>query len=204
MILKKPSKDTESRAQRIFNKIAAIYSLFDKKLQKTFAHSVSILNREIPVKNKRILDAGTGTGAWAACFYKYHPEKIHGIDFSENMISQAEKNHPNIQFSVASADKLHEFPDNSFDIVTASHMLHGPDQSKREQILKEFKRVSGKYVVLYDFSGKTPIFVRILEFLEKSDYKHFKKNICNELKREFSSVKIIHVKYGTALYIAVK
>ncbi len=198
------SKDPDKRARFIFNFIAPYYSKFDKSLQEGFDASVKALDKEISIAGKTVLDIGTGTGAWGAAINKYGPSEIEGIDFSEKMIKQAKKNHPEINFHHVNAEDLSDFEDNSFDLVTASFVLHGVTEDKRYKLLSEMKRVSKKYVVLHDFIGKTPFGIKVLEFLERSDYKHFKKNFCNELNKNFSSAKKIPARYGSGLYIAEK
>ena len=198
------SKDPDKRAKFIFNLIAPYYSKFDKSLQEGFDASVKVLDKEISIAGKTVLDIGTGTGAWGAAINKYGPSKIEGIDFSEKMIKQAKKNHPKINFHHVNAEDLSDFRDNSFHLVTASFVLHGVPEDKRFKLLKEMKRVSKKYVVLHDFIGKTPFSIKLLEFLERSDYKHFKKNFYNELNENFTSAKKIPARYGSGLYIAVK
>jgi len=198
------SKDKSIRAKFIFNSIAPLYSRFDKTLQSGFERSTGILDKEIIITGKSVLDVGTGTGAWGATINKMGPSKVVGVDFSEKMLKLAKKKHPYMDFTKATAENLENIEDDSFDIVTASFVLHGPDQTGRKRILKELKRVSKKYVVLHDMLGKTPIFIRFLEFLEQSDYKNFKLHFPDELKEEFPKTKNIPVKYGAGLYIAEK
>ena len=198
------SKDPDKRARFIFNFIAPYYAKFDKSLQEGFEVSVKELDKEITIAGKKVLDIGTGTGAWGAAINKFEPSEIVGIDFSEKMIKQAKKNHPEINFHHTNAEDLSEFKENSFDIVTASFVMHGVKKNKRQNLLNEMKRVSRKYVVLHDFIGKTPFSIKILEFLERSDYKNFKKYFCDELKENFSSTKKIPARYGSGLYIAKK
>lgn len=198
------SKDPDKRARFIFNFIAPYYAKFDKSLQEGFEASVKELDKEIIIAGKKVLDIGTGTGAWGAAINKLGPSEIVGIDFSEKMIKQAKKNHPEINFHHTNAENLSEFKENSFDVVTASFVMHGVKKNKRQNLLNEMKRVSRKYVVLHDFIGKTPFSIKILEFLERSDYKNFKKYFCDELKENFSSTKKIPARYGSGLYIAKK
>jgi ubiquinone/menaquinone biosynthesis C-methylase UbiE len=198
------SKNPDKRAKFIFNLIAAFYSKFDTSLQNGFKNSVKELDNEIVIAGKSILDIGSGTGAWGAAINKLGPSKLEAVDFSEKMIKQAKKKHPEIKFHHINAEDLSNFETDSFDLVTASFVLHGIKKDQRQVLLNEMKRVSKKYVVLHDFIGKTPVSVKILEFLERSDYKYFKKNICNELKANFSSSKKIPTRYGSGLYIARK
>jgi len=198
------SKDPNKRAKFIFDLIAPVYGLVDSYLVKSYSKSIDILKNEINLEGKSILDIGTGTGAWAAMFVGNNESKIHGIDISSKMLNNGKKKYPTINFAIGNAENLMGIEDNSFDIVTASYVVHGVKTNNRAKILSEMKRVSKKHVVLHDFIGKTPVFIRILEFFEKSDYKNFKENICKELELNFSEVKKTVSDYGTGLYFCEK
>ena len=198
------SNDPNKRAKFIFNFIAPIYNKVDKILDDNFTKAIDVLDTKIHIENKTVLDIGTGTGAWAAMFETKNAKKITGVDFADKMLEVSKQKHPNIHFVKADAENLKQFPDNSFDIVTASYVIHGVKQDRRQAILNQMQRVSKEYIVLQDFVGNTPYFIRFLEFMEKSDYKFFKKNICNELGEIFSSSKKIEVANGSGLYICYK
>ncbi|MEA3443095.1 MAG: class I SAM-dependent methyltransferase [Bacteroidota bacterium] len=198
------SKDANKRAKFMFNTIAPIYGLVDKTLNDNYTKSIELLKLEIELDKKSVLDIGTGTGAWAAMFLKSKPTQIEGIDLSVKMLKESKKKYPDIFFSIGNAEDLKDFADDSFDIVTASYVVHGVKAVRRAKMLSEMKRVSKKHVVIHDFVGKTPIFVRFLEFIEKSDYKNFKANICNELKTIFAETKKIPSAHGSGLYLALK
>jgi len=193
--------DPDKRAQFIFNLIAPIYGYVDSGLQKSFSISANILNKEIPLKGLRILDVGCGTGAWLTSLSKHNPAKCVGVDFSDKMLKEAKLKHPDFRFEKARAEDLGIFEDNEFDIVTASYVLHGVTKEPRKAMLKEMKRVSKKFVVVHDFYGKTAAFVQFLEFMERSDYKYFKKHFAEEMKSQFSKSRIIDTETGTGLYI---
>ncbi len=196
------SKDPNKRAKFIFNLIAPIYGNVDAGLIKNYQHAIGIVDREIDVKGKQVLDIGTGTGAWAEAYRMKGAVKVHGIDFSKKMLTQGRKKHPNISFTFADAENLIGYDDNSFDIVTASYVLHGVKKDLRKKMLNEMKRVSKKYVIIHDFSGSTPLFLRFLEMMEKSDYKNFKANFCDELKSLFFETKKLESVNGSGLYFA--
>jgi len=198
------SNNPNKRAKFIFNFIAPIYKIADKALVKNYQKTIDILDNELSIKNKTVLDIGTGTGAWATTYKIKNAKNITGVDFADKMLNISKQKHPEIHFEKADAENLINFKDNSFDIVTASYVLHGVKQERRKTILKEMQRVSAQYIVLHDFVGKTPIFIRFLEFMEKSDYKFFKQNICNELNSIFSSTKKIKIDKGSGLYICYK
>jgi len=195
------SKDSHKRALFIFNLIAPVYGLIDKYLSKSFKSAIEVLEKTIDLQNKNILDIGTGTGAWIAQFSS-STSNLTGIDFSKKMITVAQKNNPEIKFLQLNANDLKDINDNTFDIVTSSYVLHGMNKIERRGLLLEMKRVSQKYVVIHDFTGKTTPFIAFLEFLERSDYPYFKDHFTEELDAMFSSVRKIEVEDGAGLYIA--
>ncbi|MCF6171314.1 MAG: class I SAM-dependent methyltransferase [Bacteroidales bacterium] len=196
------SKDANRRAKFIFNLIAPVYAGVDTALMKHFSRAAKIVDAEIGIRGKSVLDIGTGTGAWAAVFKRKGAGRVHGIDFSEKMLVRSRKKHPEVSFSNGIAENLPDFDDNSFDIVTASFVLHGVKKDSRKKMLLEMQRISKKHVVIHDFSGKTPLFLRFLEFMEKSDYKNFKINFCEELKSLFFEVEKTETGNGSGLYFA--
>ncbi len=196
------SKDANKRAKFIFNLIAPIYSHVDKSLSDNYRDVIELLKDEISIVGKTVLDVGSGTGAWSYAYLQGGAKKVEGVDFSSGMVEVSRKRHPEIKFSYGDSENLKDINDDSFDIVTAAYMLHGVTGDRRQKILSEMKRVSKGYIIIHDFSGRTPIFVRFLEFMERSDYKNFKKNFCEELKQNFAEVKKIDTKYGSGIYLA--
>jgi len=198
------SSDPDKRARFIFNFIAPIYGYLGTSLERNFVLSMQAVEKHIVVDGKAVMDLGTGTGAWAANFKQRGAMQVTGVDFAGKMLDEAKNNYPKLDFVEGDAENLEQFADNSFDIVTASFVLHGVKEHKRANILREMRRVSRKHIVIHDFIGKTPLFIRLLEFMERSDYKFFKENFCKELKLHFSKAKKISTKSGTGIYIAEK
>jgi len=89
------------------------------------------------VKEKNILDAGCGAGAFTARIAE-RAQSCVGIDISTTMISIARENHPNVKFQVASLADL-PFDDQTFDLVYSSLVLHYFQDLKTP--LKEIYRV---------------------------------------------------------------
>lgn len=197
------SKDPSKKAKFIFNLIAPIYNKIDNYLDEDFTSAIKILANEIDLKDKSIIDLGCGTGAWGSRFSKFNVLNITGVDFSERMLKVARGKHKKISFLLGDAENLIDFKDKSFNISTASYVLHGVKKERRRKILNEMSRISKKYIVIHDFYGKTPFFTRVLEFLEGSDYKYFKKHFKTEMEEIFSEVKVLVLK-DTALYIGIK
>ncbi len=197
------SKDINRRIRFMFDLIAPLYGQFHTSLVKEYHKSIEVLNNEINLSDLRVLDVGTGTGAWAAAFSDYGVREVQGIDVSAGMLRQARKRHPDINFSQADIESI-PFPERSFDLVTASFVLHGVRQEQRAVILDKMFKISSKYVVLQDFVGRTPYIIRFLEFLERSDYRHFKKNILTELSTYSEDIKVLPLRSGVGLYVVKK
>ena len=199
------SKNPHKRARSIFNLIAPVYSALDSYVKKGFRRAMHNVKNELDLTGKSVLDIGTGSGAWAALFKEHGASKVHGVDFAQKMINRANERYaPAISFSLGDAENLSDFEDESFDIVTASFVLHGVKEDKRKIILAEMKRISKHYLVVNDYYGPTPAFAQFLEYLEKSDYHHFKANFTNELKSHFPHVKREEASFGASIYFASK
>lgn len=196
------SKDEDKRARYIFNLIAPVYHLIDKGTYKDYLEMARVFNSNIPLKGKAVLDVGSGTGSWLAALNRYSLGKATGVDFSDKMLFEAQKVHPDLEFVKAAGEDLTFFKDKSYDVVTATFVLHGMKSDKRKRVLLEMKRVAREFVVIHDFYGKTEWITRILESLEKSDYKNFKLNFSSEMQSVFSETEVIPAKNaGRALYI---
>jgi len=197
------SGDEDKRARFIFNLIAPVYGMIDNAIEQEYVAMTELLNRNIPLENLSVLDVGSGTGAWLAAINRFGLSEACGVDFSQKMVKQAMKNHPEIRFMHGSGEELSMFEDNSFDLVTASFVLHGMKRNKRSRVLAEMKRVARKYVVIHDFHSKTSPAIRILEFLERSDYINFKKGFKEEMKLLFPQTSIIPSENGNGLYVGI-
>jgi len=189
----------------LFNVIAPFYGALDGYVKKGYKRAIINITDEVTLDGKSVLDIGTGPGAWSALFKEKGAAKVHGVDFARKMVNNASKRYsPNITFSVGDAENLTDFDDNSFDIVTASFLLHGVKKDIRQNILNEMKRISKQHIIINDYYGKTHFIAKFLEWVEQSDYKHFKLHFCNELENNFKSVKKKIASLGTAVYFAEK
>ncbi len=193
----------KQRAKFVFNFIAPLYGKIDQAIQNDYAKICNQLNTAIPLKGNSVLDIGTGTGGWLASIGKYTQGELVGVDFSTKMIHQAEKNHPGIKFIHSDAENLDSFADNSYDIVTASFVLHGMKAPERAIVVKEMKRIARKYVMIQDFHKHTAPVIQFLEFMERSDYKNFKKNFITEMDTNFKETKLIESASGNAVYVGL-
>jgi demethylmenaquinone methyltransferase/2-methoxy-6-polyprenyl-1,4-benzoquinol methylase len=103
-----------------------------------------------PVAGQSILDLAAGTGASSVAFAKPDVRVVAG-DFSEGMLAEGRKRHPEIEFVFADATKL-PFADASFDAVTISFGLRNVVDV--DTALREMLRVTkpGGKLVICEFS----------------------------------------------------
>ncbi len=88
-------------------------------------------------EGSRVLDLGTGPGLVAAAAAA-RGARASGIDFSELMLAEARRLHPDLPFRQADAEAL-PFADASFDAVIGNFILHHAARPLR--VLKEAVRV---------------------------------------------------------------
>jgi ubiquinone/menaquinone biosynthesis C-methylase UbiE len=93
---------------------------------------------------KTVLDVGCGPGAYCRELQKkgYDPT---GIDYAENVIKKAQKNHPEIKFFQGNAYDL-PFKDQTFDLTLCIGVLQCVLEP--EKIIKELTRVSKKHIII--------------------------------------------------------
>lgn len=104
---------------------------------------------------QRILDLGCGTGCTTLLLKRAFPEaEVIGIDLSPYMLVVAANKAQNagldVQFLQGNAEQT-EFADRSFDLVTASFLLHETPTAVSKAILQEsyrLLRMNGEVVVL--------------------------------------------------------
>ena len=155
----------------------------------------------------RILDVGCGN----ANLFTYLPEgkyELTGIDFSKNMIAEAEKNCRQATFLVSDAEKL-PFDDDTFDIIVCNasfhHYIH-PDT-----VLQEMHRVlkyGGKLLIgdPYVPTLVRPVMNVLTKFSKKGDYHFYGLEEMKKIfdKNGFNPVSSIKTSERTAFHIAEK
>lgn len=110
-----------------------------------------ILSLELCRDGQKVLDIGTGTGVLPRNMYKYGAKWV-GTDISATQIEQAKilaaNSGMNIEFYCCSAEEL-DYPDNSFDIVTACQCIWYPDHTILAPKLSKLLKSGGKFLILY-------------------------------------------------------
>lgn len=133
-------------------------------------------------KQTRLLDVGCGNG-----FFTFYFEKIcntYGIDYSEGLIQL----NPARKVSVMDANDL-DFKDNSFDIVFANALLHHVENI--DKVIQEMKRVSNKYVVIFDANRNNPLLF-LFSLITREERKALKFSLTYlENKMKQNGLKII-------------
>lgn len=137
------------------------YSLTDPAnlylFQRRERQLLALLRRHglTPLRGRRILDIGCGTGEVLNDFVQYgaEPALLAGIDLLEERIEAARRRNPGIAFSVGNAEAL-PYPDGSFDLALQFTLLSSVlDPEARRRIAQEALRVlrPGGAVLWYDF-----------------------------------------------------
>lgn len=109
----------------------------------------TIIHRKLCINGQHVLDIGTGTGVLPRNMYR-HGAKWTGTDISENQIEQAKilSQGMDIDYCVSSAENL-DFPDQSFDVVTACQCFWYFDHERTMPKLFRLLTPDGRILVLY-------------------------------------------------------
>jgi len=156
------------RLQALYDCFAPIYFLVHPFVKTIAARAVALLDDG---HGLHALDICTGTGIVAEAL-SGRGYRVTGIDLSAQMLSQPRalrraKAVTNVQMD---ARQL-AFADRSFDLCSISMGLHEFQIGDRQQILAEMSRVSRQYVLIADYSGPQPWFIRLAEWAEGSHYQ---------------------------------
>ncbi|SHM23715.1 class I SAM-dependent methyltransferase [Ruminococcus flavefaciens] len=110
-----------------------------------------VAERGLCVKGQRVLDIGTGTGVVPRNMYKYGASWT-GADISENQIEQAkilaQNSGMNIDFVVSATEEL-DFPDETFDVITACQCFFYFDYDTVIPKLAKLLKKGGRLVILF-------------------------------------------------------
>ena len=99
---------------------------------------------KVKIKNlagKKVLSLGCGSGEECSLLQKKGATEITGIDIAAKLIKEAQRCYPNYNFHTMNVKNM-EFPDNTFDFVYSSLMMHYLKDWK--MALKEINRVMKK------------------------------------------------------------
>ena len=110
-----------------------------------------IVDRGLCVKGQKVLDLGTGTGVLPRNMYRFGAEWI-GTDISPEQIEQAkrlaEAEDMSIDFRAVPTEQI-DFPEQSFDVITACQCFWYFDHDKVMPKLAKLLKPDGKLLILY-------------------------------------------------------
>lgn len=110
-----------------------------------------IIEKNLCIKGQKVLDLGTGTAVLPRNMYKYGARWI-GADISENQIAEARRlskeSDMDISYMVEATENI-DFPEGSFDVITACQCFWYFDHKKVMPNLAKMLKKDGKLLVLY-------------------------------------------------------
>jgi ubiquinone/menaquinone biosynthesis C-methylase UbiE len=132
-------------------------------IQERERHFLQLLKRHcfMPLKTKKILEIGCGTGYWLREFVKWgaQPENITGLDLLPELVFEARRLCPEgVTVQQGSAAEL-EFSDRSFHVVLQSTVFTSIlNPVVQAQVAKEMIRVlkDDGLIIWYDFRVNNP------------------------------------------------
>ena len=200
------SEDKKQQIEGMFDTIAGKYDFLNHLLSAGV--DITWRKRAIreigAVRPKLILDMATGTGDFAMEALTLHPEKIIGVDLSQNMLNigiekaRDRKVSQIIEFQKGDSENLN-FEDNQFDAVTVGFGVR--NFQNLEQGLTELLRVlkpNGMIAILEPSFPENPflkfIFTIHFKYITPLVGRIFQKislhiPICHPLFRHFLKVK---------------
>jgi len=158
--------------------------------------------RWISSQDKKILDAGFGTGRFCFALARDLPEsEVHGLDISQNLVGDANRAARHLELNNA---RFHQgdilnmpFPDDTFDVVFNEGVIeHLPNYEKAFREMVRVAKPGGKIIVgvpnLFCFPHTIRKFL-IRLFGMKFEYDIEKSFVPEELRRMFKRNGIRHV-----------
>jgi trans-aconitate methyltransferase len=131
--------------------------LYNSKHSFVWELGAGVVDLLAPHQGERILDIGCGTGHLTARIAQVTPDVI-GIDSSAEMIQEAKKAYPQIQFIVADARDFHF--DRPFDAVFSNAALHWiREPEKVVRCVWNALRPGGRFVAEMGGAGNVQSFI---------------------------------------------
>lgn len=167
--------------------------------------------REIPSNNYsfRILDIGCATGRLLYKLAKHGYTNLSGVDLAPRIIEVARKKlsnfNVNLDLKTADSEDDLSWPDNSFDIITLTGVIH--HFYRLNDAIKEAYRVLDKQGKLIILDPWFPIIIRqilnswLYFFPHDGDYRFYTPRRINKMLREIGLINIRYRRIGSWTYI---
>ena len=166
---------TRADMQKIYDQFADTYDqnrgLFD------MSEIIDDFFRRLPGQPGRLLDLGCGAGEPFPAYFIARGWQVTGVDFSSRMLALAHRYQPDMKTILADIRDV-EFPDETFDAITAIYCLFHIEHEKHRDIFQKifrFLKPGGKSLFTYatkEYTG-AEIFNGYKEFMgEKLFYSH--------------------------------
>ncbi|MFZ2418159.1 MAG: methyltransferase domain-containing protein [Smithellaceae bacterium] len=166
---------TRADMQKIYDQFADTYDqnrgLFD------MSEIIDDFFRRLPGQPGRLLDLGCGAGEPFPAYFIARGWQVTGVDFSSRMLALAHRYQPDMKTILADISDV-EFPDETFDAITAIYCLFHIEHEKHRDIFQKifrFLKPGGKSLFTYatkEYTG-AEIFNGYKEFMgEKLFYSH--------------------------------
>lgn len=128
-----------SPSANLWSRVARVY---DWQLVLERPALRAVVDLASPQPGEELLDVGTGTGGLLRelARRRTRPLRAVGVDSSWEMLAAAQDLPPEWELLPADARKL-PFDDDSFDVATATYLLHLLDRGDRARLLEEISRV---------------------------------------------------------------
>ena len=112
----------EKRSKETYNEMAAEYdSSFEGEYTAQF--KALLLNAVTIQPDDHVLDIACGNGRLLNMFAKQHRINGYGVDIADQMVEQAKKLNPEMNFTVDTCEKI-PLPDQSCDVITVCAAYH--------------------------------------------------------------------------------
>lgn len=135
------SKQTTIKQHMYNNQTSQLYAslgVTGTTYQISFNELLSLVGT---LENKTCLDFGCGAGRSTKLLQTLNLSKIVGIDHNFEMVQQAQQKYNDLTFEHISSDEL-PFPDTTFDIVFALHVLcEIKTKAAMQAVVKEIARI---------------------------------------------------------------
>lgn len=141
----------EAQIKTMFNNISSSYDLLNDLLSLGI-HRIwkkRLVNHMVSDSPSSVLDCATGTGDIAIMIKDSSPNtRVEGVDFSENMLSEAKKKTNAITWDVADVMKM-KYADNEFEASCISYGIRNVEDYT--VALAEMARVTSKKLCVLEF-----------------------------------------------------